>query len=86
MGGVSFDYTPGRIDARFRHASMSGMIVLQIRMSQAFVTTTVSDENWKLGESVNHYQRAVDESMYIWATFCPFSDYIGFLDAVTLQV
>jgi len=86
MGGVFFDYTPGRIDARFRHAAMSGMIVLRIRMSEAFMTTTQSDENWKLGESVNHYQRAVDESMFIWATFCPFRDYIRFLEAVALQV
>jgi hypothetical protein len=86
MGGVFFDYTPGRIDARFRHAAMSGMIVLRIRMSEAFVTTTQSDENWKLGESANHYQRAVDESMFIWATFCPFRDYIRFLEAVALQV
>jgi len=86
MGGVFFDYTPGRIDARFRNAAMSGMIVLRIRMSEAFVTTTQSDENWKLGESVNHYQRAVDESMFIWATFCPFRDYIRFLEAVALQV
>ena len=86
MGGVFFDYTPGRIDARFRHAAMSGMIVLRIRMSEAFVTTTQSDENWKLGESVNHYQRSVDESVFIWATFCPFRDYIRFLEAVALQV
>ena len=86
MGGVFFDYTPGRIDARFRHASRSGMIVLRIQMSEAFVTTTQSDENWKLGESVNHYQRAVDESMFIWATFCPFRDYLRFLEAVALQV
>ncbi len=86
MGGVFFDYTPGRIDARFRHASRSGMIVLRIRMSEAFVTTTQSDESWKLSESVNHYQRAVDESMFIWATFCPFLDYIRFLEAVALQV
>jgi hypothetical protein len=86
MGGVFFDYTPGRIDARFRHAAMSGMIVLQIRMSEALITTTQSDENGKLGEPVNHYQRAVDESMFIWATFCPFGDYIRFLEAVALQV
>ena len=86
MGGVFFDYTPGRIDARFRHASRSGTIVLRIQMSEAFVTTTQSDENYKLGESVNHCQRAVDESMFIWATFCPFGDYIRFLEAVALQV
>lgn len=86
MVGTFFDYTPGRIDARFRHAAMSGMIVLRIRMSEAFVTTTESDENWNLGESVNHYQRSVDESMFIWATFCPFRDYIRFLEAVALQV
>ena len=55
-------------------------------MSEAFVTTTQSDENYKLGESVNHCQRAVDESMFIWATFCPFGDYIRFLEAVALQV
>jgi len=86
MAGVFFDYTPGRIDARFRHASMSGMIVLRIRMSNAFMTTTESDENWKLGESVNHYQRAVDESMLISSVFCPFRDYIRFLEAVVMQV
>ena len=81
-----FDYTPGRIDASFRHASRSGMIVLRISLAEAFVTTTESDENWNLGKSVNHYQRSVDESMFIWATFCPFRDYIRFLEAVALQV
>ena len=84
--GTFFDYTPGRLDARFRHASRSGMIVLRIRMAEAFVTTTESDENWNLGESVNHYQRSADDSMFIWATFCPFRDYLRFLEAVALQV
>lgn len=55
-------------------------------LSEAFVTTTSSDENWKLGESGNNYQRAIDESMFIWETFCPFRDYIRFLEAVALQV
>lgn len=84
--GTFFDYTPGGIDVRFRHASMADMIVLRIRMSEAFVTTTESDENWKLGEPVNHYQRAVDESMMITSVFCPFPDYIRFLEAVALEV
>lgn len=84
--GMFFDYTPGRIDARFRHAARSYTAVLRVRMSNAIVTTTPSDENWKLGESTNHMQRAVDESVFISSIFCPFHDLVRFLEAVCLQV
>lgn len=84
--GIFFDYTPGRIDARFRHAARSYKAVLRLRMSNAIVTTTPSDEDWKLGESINHMQRAVDESVLVSSIFCPFNDFVRFLEAVCLQV
>ena len=62
MGGVIFDYTPGRMDARFRHAAMSGMIVLRIRMNEAFVTMTQSDDR---GNRMM-YQRCHLMAILVW--------------------
>ena len=86
MAGIFFDYTPGQIDVAFKHGYLSCFIDLRIRMADAIVTTTPCDENWKLGKPTDHRENGIEESVCFSAIFCPFKDYIRFLEGVCLQI
>lgn len=86
MAGTIFDYQPGRINARFRHGSGFDTIVLRIRMSGAVVTTTPCDDQFQKGKPVNHVADRQDFSVYMTSVWCPFANFIRFLEAIVIQV
>ena len=86
MAGTIFDYKPGRINARFRHGSGFDTIVLRIRMSGATVITTPCDDQFQKGNPVNHVADRQDFSVYMTSVWCPFADFIRFLEAIVIQV
>lgn len=86
MSGILFDYTPGRIDARFRHGSDFDYIVLRMRMSHAAATTAPCDDEFHVGKPVARVAPRIDCSVYMTSVFCPFADFIRFLEAIAVQV
>lgn len=86
MSGTFFDYTPGRIDARFSHAPEFDYINLRIRMHSAVVKTTDCDDQFNLGRSVNHTDPSLKFTVYMTSVFCPFRDFLRFLEAIAIQV
>ena len=86
MSGIFFNYQPGRISARFQHGSGFDTIVLRIRMNGAIVTTTPCDDQFPKGNPVNHVARAKDFSVNMTSVWCPFADFIRFLEAIVIQV
>jgi hypothetical protein len=86
MSGLFFDYRPGRIDARLSHGSEFDTIVLRIRMWGAVVTTTSCDDEFRLGRSVDRVAQRIDCSVHMTSVFCPFADFVRFLEAIAVQV
>lgn len=86
MSGTFFDYMHGRIDARFSHAQDNDCIVLRIRMYGAVVKTTDCDNQFRLGRSVNHAAPCLRFTVYMTSVWCPFKDFIRFIEAISIQV
>ena len=86
MSGTFFKYTPGRIDARFSHAAEFDYINLRIKMHGAVVNTMDCDDKFRVGNSVNHADPSLKFTVYMSSVFCPFKDFIRFLEAIAIQV
>lgn len=86
MAGIFFDYTPGRIDARFEHGDSFDFIDMRIRMLGATVTETTCDDQFKKGEPVDYVVPVLEFTVYMSSVWCPFTDYIRFLEAMVIQV
>ena len=85
MSGIFFNYVPGRIDARFRHGAWDS-IILRIKMRDAVVTQTPCDDAFRLGKPINWRAHRVDCSVEMTSVFCPFGDFVRFLEAIAVQV
>jgi len=81
-----FDYTPGRIEARFSHGSDFDYVRLRLRMRSAAVTTTPCDGRLRIGRPVDYPAPRAHLSVYMTSVFCPFADFIRFLEAIAIQV
>ena len=86
MGGTLFDYTPGYIDVRFEHSDSFDYIDMHIRLLGATATTTECNDDFTKEEPVHHIETAMEFTVYMSSLFCPFSDYIRFLEAMVIQV
>lgn len=86
MAGIIFDYMPGRLDARFVQDKRFDFIRLRMRMRNAEVVTTPCDDKFRRLTPVSHRQAKVEFSVRISSVFCPFDDYIRFLEAITTGV
>jgi hypothetical protein len=84
MSGVSLDYLPGRIAARFGHADWDD-IRLDVHLSLDVTLVTEYDED---GRPVGSPQRRVgagtDFCVYLSSAYCPFHDFIAFLEAISV--
>ena len=86
MSGIFFDYEPGRIHARFSHRGKSDDINLEIRMDGDVTTTTDCDDEWHLAEPENWQKDGTEFTVYMSSVFCPFPDFIRFLEAISIEV
>ncbi len=86
MSGTFFKYTPGRIDARFSHAPEFDYINLRIKMHGAVVKTTDCDDQFRAEKSVESADPCLKFTVYMTSVFCPFKDFIRFLEAMAIQV
>ena len=86
MSGTFFDYEPGRIDARFSHDSKFDHITLDIRMGGDATISTNCDDGFHLAVSENHKKDDMEFQVYVSSVFCPFGDFIRFLEAITIGV
>ena len=86
MAGTFFDYAPGRLEAQFSHDTEFDYINLDLKMSGETTTTTACDDRWQLARPVDHAAPAVEFQVYMSSVFCPFRDFIRFLEAITIEV
>ena len=86
MTGIFFDYEPGRIDARFSHRGKWDDINLEIRMDGDVTTTTECDDEWHLAEPESWQKDGAEFTVYVSSVFCPFKDFIRFLEAISIDV
>lgn len=86
MAGTYFEYTPGRIAARFSHDAEFDYINLDINMDGDVTTTIDCDDDKKLGLPQDHKRESVDLGVFMSSVCCPFRDFLRFLEAITLEV
>lgn len=86
MAGTIFDYEAGRIYARFAHYGKTDFIQLDIRMDGDTIITTDCDDDWQKAEPEFYQKDSIEFSVYMSSTFCPFKDFIRFLEAITIDV
>ena len=87
MSIILFNYEAGLINATFKQDQRSHYIKLDIRMDGDITTTTERNiEEDMITEPEQHQKESVECAVYMSDTWCPFSDFIRFLEAITLDV
>jgi hypothetical protein len=86
MAGTFFDYTPGKLEVRFEHGEHGDTINMYIKMHGAKITTTDCDDQFKKDDPIDHASPKLEFMVYMTSVWCPFADYISFLEAITTQV
>ncbi len=86
MAGTFFEYTPGKLEARFEHGDGYDRINMYIKMYGEKITTTDCDDNFKEGDPIDHESPRLEFMVYMTSVWCPFADYIRFIEAIVIQV
>lgn len=86
MAGTYFDYQPGSIEAKFSHDIDFDFINLDVRLVGDTTMMTYCDEQGKFANPILHKKKTVGFSVYFSSVFCPFQDFIRFLEAITVEV
>jgi hypothetical protein len=86
MTGTFFNYEPGHIDAKFFHSGNYDAIDLKIRMYGDVTTTTELNEDGSLDRPIDHKKDSVEFSVTMTSVFCPFGDFLRFLEAIATEV
>jgi hypothetical protein len=87
MSIILFNYEAGNINAIFRQDHKSNYIILDIRMDGDITTTTGCPiEEDEFTKPVKYQKESVECAVYMSDTWCPFADFIRFLEAITLDV
>ena len=86
MAYILFNYEPGSVEARFGHDTEFDFINLDIRMAGDITTTTECDDQGHKAEPVEHQKENTNFAIYMSSVYCPFKDFIRFLEAITLEV
>ena len=83
---VSVEYEPSRLEARFSHDTFD-YIHLDLRIGGDVTWVTECDTRGEsLAPAVRHQQASVEFTLYMSSPFCPFGDFVRFLEAVTIGV
>ena len=86
MAGTLFKYTPGKLEVRFEHDDGYDTINMYIKMYGEKITTTDCDDQFKKDDPVGHESLRLEFMVYMTSVWCPFADYISFLEAITTQI
>lgn len=86
MAGTFFDYQPGTIKARFSHDVEFDYISLDLTVGRDTTITTACDDQCRLDQPIRHQGDDLTVSVYVSSVFCPFNDFIRFLEAITIEV
>jgi hypothetical protein len=86
MTSILFEYEAGHIDATFSQDSRYDYIKLDMRMDGDITTTTECNLEGYLADPEQYQKEGVEFTVYMASVFCPFPDFIRFLEAITLDV
>lgn len=86
MAGTFLDYQPGRIEARFSHDEKFDYITLDVRLIGDVTTATACDDRGTFADPIDYQSAPVEFSLYFSSVYCPFRDFLRFLEAVTVEV
>ncbi len=86
MAGRFFDYTPGKLEVRFEHGDGFDTIDMFIKMYGEKITTTDCDDQFKKDDPIDHESPKLEFMVYITSVWCPFADYIRFIEGIVIQV
>lgn len=86
MAGTFFDYHPGSIKAHFSHEGEFDYIKLDMDIVCNTTVTTDCDDQFQLEQPVRHQEDDLSFNVYMSSVFCPFGDFIRFLEAITIEV
>lgn len=86
MAGTFFDYTPGKLEVRFEHGDGYDRINMHIKMHGAKITTTDCDVQFKKDDPIDHVSPKFEFVVYMTSVWCPFDNYISFIEAIVIQV
>lgn len=86
MAGTFFDYTPGKLEVRFEHGEHGDTINMFIKMHGAKIATSDCNDQFKKDDPIDHASPKFEFMVYMTSVWCPFADYISFLEAITTQV
>lgn len=84
---LHFDYAPGQLEACFSHDTQFDYINLDIRLGGDVTWVTESDPQChSFGPQVRHQRPSVESQLYVSSVFCPFRDFVSFLEAICVGV
>ncbi len=86
MAGTYFDYQPGRIEAKFSHDEKFDFVTLGVRLVGDVTTATACDDRGTFADPVGYQSDPVEFSLYFSSVYCPFRDFLRFLEAVSIEV
>lgn len=86
MAGSLFDYTLGKLEVRFEHGDGYDSINMHIKMYGEKITTTDCDDQFKKDDPIDHASPKLEFMVYMTSVWCPFADYIRFIEAIVIQV
>lgn len=86
MSGTFFDYVPGRLEARFRHDDRFDSVLLDLWVTGETAVTADCDDLGRMTSPVEHVSDRVECQVYMTSVFCPFRDFIRFLEAIAIEV
>ena len=86
MAGILFDYTPGKLEVRFEHGDGHDRINMFVKMYGEKITTTNCDDQFKQDKPVDHASPKFEFMVYMTSVWCPFDNYISFIEAIVIQV
>lgn len=86
MSQFYFDYTPGHISARFAHGSEFDYIEFYLRMGGEARTVEERSDDDREGTVREEREEIRDHNLYMSSVFCPFEDFIRFLEAIAIDV
>ena len=85
--GLYFDYAPGHLEARFSHDLQFDYINLDLRLGGDVTSVTAYDPQGRsFGPEVRQQRASVEIQVYVSSVFCPFRDFVSFLEAICVGV
>ncbi len=86
VSGTFLDHIPGHLEARFKHDAEFDYIRLDLRVTGETAITIDADDFGRMSSPVEHVSDIVECSVYMSSAFCPFADFIRFLEAIAIEV